>query len=58
MSAGCCFGRGGKQGECSGQVRVLTRDRVGDAVSEQKNKQTGPGIADMRAGGRRCGSCI
>lgn len=38
VSAGCCFGRG-KQGECLGQVRVLTGGgRRGGAVSEQKKK--------------------
>lgn len=38
MSAGCCFGRG-KQGECLGQVRVLTGwvgESGGDVVSEEK----------------------
>lgn len=44
MSAGCCFGRGWKQGECLGQVRGVDEESgwgwgwgwVGDAVSEQK----------------------
>lgn len=54
VSAGCCCGRGGKQGECLGQVRVLTR--VGsDVVSEEKR---GPSIAKMGAEDNARRGCI
>lgn len=48
MSAGCCFGRG-KQGECLGQVRVLTGWVGESGVMWLVRKKRGPSIAKMRA---------